>query len=68
MQSIQGVQLEALWYFGITKYLSWLSWKNGNTKFRAALRTVDKIVWVFTGVYGLVCSRNREAFGRSLGQ
>ena len=29
---------------------------------------VDGIVWVFTGVYGPVCNRNREAFGRSLGQ
>ena len=29
---------------------------------------VDGIVWVFTGVYGPVCSRNREAFWRSLGQ
>ena len=29
---------------------------------------VDGLRWVFTGVYGSVCRRDREFFGRSLGQ
>ncbi|CBI36360.3 unnamed protein product, partial [Vitis vinifera] len=67
--SIQGVQLVAFWCFGIIGCLSWLTWKKGNTQFRAISRTVRIGLCGCILVCMVQCAEGKErTFGKSLEQ
>ena len=61
------MQLGVFW---CSRTIGWWSWWAGKKGFSILCRfknCVDGVVWVFTGVYGPVCGRDREEFWEELG-